>query len=264
MEKMKKPLIEVRNFYVAYGEKEVLKNLNFSVREKESFTILGESGAGKTTILRSIIGLKKPSRGEIFVDGQNVVNMSEEELAPVRKNVAYVFQNGALFDSMTVFENLAFPLWEHTKIRGKALKKRVDKELEEFELTGSEKLYPAELSGGMQKRVSIARSMILRPKMILYDEPTVSLDPYNTANLTKTMMKLKKRGTTSIVVTHNMSLALKISSRIALLLDGKFSVVGTPKTIEKDHNVLLKNFMEGIKGEELEKRKVKEEIKRGN
>ena len=248
---MEKPLIEVKNFYVTYGEREVLKNLSFTVREKECFTILGESGAGKTTILSSIIGLKKPSRGEIFVDGQNVVNISEEEFAPIRKKVAYVFQNGALFDSMTVFENLAFPLWEHSKIRGKALKKRVQQELEEFELAGTEKLYPAQLSGGMKKRVSIARSMMLRPKVILYDEPTVSLDPYNTANLLKTMLKLKRRGTTSIVVTHNISLALKISNRMALLSDGKFAVVGTPKNIEKDYNVLLKNFINGVKGGKL-------------
>lgn len=245
---MNKVLIEIKNFHVTYGDKVILKDLNFNVREKECFTILGESGAGKTTLLRSIIGLKKPTKGEVLVEGQNVVGMSEEELAPIRKKVAYAFQNGALFDSMTVFENLAFPLLEHSKIRGSALKKRVKMELEEFELMGAENLYPSELSGGMQKRVGIARSMMLKPKMILYDEPTVSLDPYKTANLVKTMLKLKRRGTTSILVTHNMSVALKVSNRIALLSDGKFSVIGTPRTIEKDHNILLKNFIEGVKG----------------
>ncbi|MCZ0931765.1 MAG: ATP-binding cassette domain-containing protein, partial [Oligoflexia bacterium] len=117
----------------------------------------------------------------------------------------------------------------------------------EFELQGTENLYPSELSGGMQKRVGIARCMMLKPKVILYDEPTVSLDPYNTANLMKTMLKLKKRGTTSILVTHNMPVALQISDRIALLSGGKFSAIGTPKTIEQDYNVLLKSFMQGIK-----------------
>ncbi len=246
-----KNLIEVKNFHVAYGDKVVLRDLNFTVREKECLTILGESGAGKTTILRSIIGLKRPTQGDVFVEGENVVRMGEEQLISVRKKVAYAFQNGALFDSMTVFENLAFPLLEHSAIRGQALKKRVSAELEEFELGGTQNLYPAELSGGMKKRVGIARSMMLKPKMILYDEPTVSLDPYNTANLVKTMLKLKRRGTTSVLVTHNMSVALKISDRIALLSNGKFSAIGTPKTVEKDYNILLKNFIEGVKGGNL-------------
>ena len=241
-------LIEVKKFHVNYGDKEVLKDLNFIVREKECFTIVGESGVGKTTILRCIIGLKRPTQGEVIVEGENVVSMGEEELVPIRKKVAYAFQTGALFDSMTVFENLAFPLTEHSQDSYGAIKKKVNKELEEFELKGTENLYPSELSGGMQKRVGIARCMMLKPKVILYDEPTVSLDPYNTANLVKTMLKLKRRGTTSILVTHNMSVALKISDRIALLSGGKFSAIGTPKTIEKDYNVLLKNFMQGIKG----------------
>ena len=245
---LNKSLIEVKKFHVSYGEKEILKDLNFTVREKECFTIVGDSGVGKTTILRCIIGLKKPTQGEVIVEGENVVNMNEEELIPIRKKVAYAFQNGALFDSMTVFENLAFPLLEHENIDYKLLQKKVDMELEAFELKGTENLYPSELSGGMRKRVGIARCMMLKPKVILYDEPTVSLDPYNTANLVKTMLKLKKRGTTSVLVTHNMSVALQISDRIALLSDGKMSAIGTPETIEKNYNVLLKNFMEGKKG----------------
>ena len=244
-----KTVIEVKNFHVTYGDKVILKDLNFTIREKECFTILGESGAGKTTLLSSIIGLKRPTEGEVIVEGQNVVNMSEEELVPIRKKVAYAFQNGALFDSMTVFENLAFPLLEHGKVRlGRTLRKKVKEELEEFELGGTEDLYPSELSGGMKKRVGIARSMMLKPKVILYDEPTVSLDPYNTANLVKTMLKLKQKGTTSVLVTHNMSVALKISDRIALLSNGKIEAIGTSRTIEKDYNVLLKNFIEGVKG----------------
>lgn len=244
-----KALIEVKNFHVTYGDKVILKDLNFTVRAKECFTILGESGCGKTTILRSIIGLKRPTKGEVFVEGQNVVDMTEEELVPIRKKVAYAFQNGALFDSMTVFENLALPLLEHNKVRlNRTLRKKVKEELEEFELGGTEDMYPSELSGGMKKRVGIARCMMLKPKVILYDEPTVSLDPYNTANLIKTMLKLKRKGTTSVLVTHNMSAALKISDRIALLSDGKIAALGTPRTIEKDYNVLLKNFIEGVKG----------------
>ena len=243
-----KYLIEVKNFHVSYNSKNVLAGLNFFVRPKECFTLLGESGVGKTTLLRCLIGLKKPSQGEVLVEGENLSNMTEEELIAVRKKVAYAFQNGALFDSMTVFENLALPLVEHKKLSFKSLEKRVKAELEEFELQGTEKLYPSELSGGMKKRVGIARSMMLKPKVILYDEPTVSLDPYNTANLVKTMLKLKKKGTTSILVTHNMRVAMNISDRIALISEGKIVATGTPKTIEKDYNFLLKNFMDGVKG----------------
>ena len=244
------PFIEVKNFYMKYGDKDVLKDINFVVKEKECLTILGESGVGKTTILRSIIGLVKPSAGEIFVEGKNVVDMEESELIDIRKTVSFAFQNGALFDSMTVYENVAFPLREHTDLNEDEIYKRVMFELEEFELTGTDQSYPSELSGGMKKRVGMARSMILKPKAILYDEPTVSLDPYNTAKLVSMMLKLKKRGTTSILVTHNMNVALKVSDRIALVLDGTIKAMGTPKSLEESYNVLLKNFIEGIKGGE--------------
>ena len=243
-----KNLIEIKNFCVNYKKKQVLNQLNFAIKQKECFTILGESGAGKTTLLKCIIGLKRPSSGDILVEGQSVISKSEEELVEVRKKIAYVFQNGALFDSMTVFENLALPLQEHKKLSYNAIKNRVRSQLEDFELKHTEHLYPSELSGGMQKRVGIARCMMLKPKVILYDEPTVSLDPYNTANLVKIMLKLKKKGTTSILVTHNIPVAMKISDRIALLSGGRIEATGTPKTIEKDYNVLLKNFMQGLKG----------------
>ena len=251
VEKQKAPnpnLIEVKNFSINYGDKSILKDVNFVVKEKECLALVGESGAGKTTLLRSFIGLVKPNKGEIFVEGQNIVGMSEEDLMPIRKKVSFAFQNGALFDSMTVYENLAFPLREHTNLDNDAIEKRISYELEEFELKDAKNLYPSELSGGMKKRVGIARSIILKPKAILYDEPTVSLDPYNTANLVKMMLKLKKRGTTSILVTHDIPVALQISDRIALVLDGGIKAIGTPETLEKSYNVLLKNFINGIKG----------------
>lgn len=241
-------LIEVKNFSIKYGQKSVLKDVNFIVREKECLTFVGESGAGKTTLLRSLIGLVKPNQGEILVEGQNIVNMSESDLMPIRKKVSFAFQNGALFDSMTVYENLAFPLKEHTSLDAAAIQKRISYELEEFELKNAKDLYPAELSGGMKKRVGIARSIILKPKVILYDEPTVSLDPYNTANIVKMMLKLKKRGTTSVLITHDIPVALKVSDRIALILDGGIKAMGTPENLEKSYNVLLKNFINGIKG----------------
>ena len=241
------PLIEVKNFHISYGKKDILKDVNFIVREKECLTIVGESGGGKTTLLRSIIGLLKPNQGEILVEGHNVVNMNEEELTHVRKMVSFSFQNGALFDSMTVYENIAFPLKEHTKLSEEDINKKVQYELEEFDLSEIKYSYPSELSGGMKKRVGMARSMILKPKVILYDEPTVSLDPYNTAKMVKIMLKLKRRGTTSILVTHNIPVALRVSDRIALLLDGTIKAIGTPKTLEQSYNILLKNFIKGTK-----------------
>lgn len=243
-----KTLIEVKNFSISFKGQYILKDINFIVKERECLTILGESGAGKTTLLRALIGLIKPTEGEIVIEGQDITKMSEEELIPIRQKIAFAFQNGALFDSMSVFENIALPLREHTSLNQAQLKKRIMKELEELDLAETAHLLPAELSGGMRKRVGIARSMILKPKVILYDEPTVSLDPYNTANLVKIMLKLKKRKTTSVLVTHNMAVARKISDRIALLLDGTIQAVGTPETLEKSYNVLIKNFMEGIKG----------------
>lgn len=241
-------IIEVKNFSIGYEKKAILKNINFFVRKKECLTIVGESGAGKTTLLRAIIGLIRPDEGDIFIENESIIDKKEKELVDIRKKVAFAFQNGALFDSMTVYENIAFPLKEHTKLKKKTIFKKVMEELKEFGLEDAKNLYPAELSGGMKKRAGIARAVILKPKVILYDEPTVSLDPYSTAKLINTMLYLKRRGTTSVLVTHDMPVALKISDRIALLMDGVIKAIGTPETLEKNRNILIKNFIEGVKG----------------
>lgn len=243
-------IIEVKNFSINYGKKSVLKDVNFSLKHKECLTIVGESGIGKTTLLRALIGLIKPNKGDIIIENESIINMTEKELIPIRKKVAFAFQNGALFDSMTVFDNIAFPLREHTKLKKKAIFKKVMDELKELGLEEAKDLYPSELSGGMKKRAGIARAVILKPKVILYDEPTVSLDPYSTAKLVKMMLYLKKKGTTSILVTHDIPIALKVSDRIALLMDGSIKAIGTPETLEKSYNILIKNFIEGIKGGE--------------
>ena len=243
-----KNIIEVKNFHIKYGEKAVLENINFCVKQKECLTIVGKSGEGKTTLLRALIGLIKPYQGDIIIENESIINRTEQELLPFRKKVAFAFQNGALFDSMTVYENIAFPLREHTKLKNKTIFKKVMNELKEFDLEDAKDLYPSELSGGMKKRAGIARAVILKPKVILYDEPTANLDPYSTANLINTMLYLKKKGTTSILVTHDMPVALKVSDRIALLMDGKIQHIGTPETLEKSHNILIKNFIDGVKG----------------
>lgn len=243
-----KNIIEVKNFSIKYGQKPILKNISFFVRQKECLTVVGESGAGKTTLLRALIGLIQPSGGDILIEGESIINRTEKELLSIRKKVAFAFQNGALFDSMTVYENVAFPLKEHTKWKKQTIFKKVMDALKEFGLEQASHLYPSELSGGMKKRAGIARAVILNPKVILYDEPTASLDPYSTANLIKTMLYLKKRGTTSVLVTHDMPVALKVSDRIALLMNGKMNDIETPETLKKTRNILIKNFIEGIKG----------------
>lgn len=240
-------VIEVRNLYIAFKEKKVLRGVSFSLEQGECLGLIGGSGEGKSTLLRSIIGLESPSSGKILFEGENILYLGEEEYVSIRKKVSYVFQGGALFDSMTVYENLAFPLREHTDWSERKIRQTILYELQEFELEGCEDMYPVELSGGMQKRVGIARATITKPKVILYDEPTSGLDPYKKRNMQNTIMKLQKRGTTSMMVTHDMPTALRICDRIALLREGKIKAVDTPQNFKKSHNVLLNNFIKGIK-----------------
>lgn len=240
-------IIEVKNLYISFKEKKVLRGVSFSLEPGECLGLIGGSGEGKSTLLRSIIGLEHPSSGRILFEGKSILNLNKEEYISIRKRVSYVFQGGALFDSMTVYENLAFPLREHTDYSEKEIKKTVLYELREFELEGCEDMYPIELSGGMQKRVGIARATIAKPKVILYDEPTSGLDPYKKRSMQNTIIKLQKRGTTSMMVTHDMSTALRICDRIALLSEGKIRAIDTPKNFKESHNVLLNNFIKGIK-----------------
>lgn len=240
-------IIEVKNLYISFSGKKVLKGVSFSLEQGECLGLIGGSGEGKSTLLRSIIGLEHPSSGNILFEGENITDLSEEEYISIRKKISYVFQGGALFDSMTVYENLAFSLREHTDYSERKIREIVLYELKEFELEGCGDMHPVELSGGMQKRVGIARATISKPKVILYDEPTSGLDPYKKRNMQNTIMKLQKRGTTSMMVTHDMSTALRICDRVALLSGGKIKAIDTPKNFKESHNVLLNNFVKGIK-----------------
>ncbi len=245
-------LVEVKNLYISFGNKKVLKGVSFALEKGECLGLIGGSGEGKSTILRSIIGLERPTSGKIFVEKESITDLEPDEFISIRKKVAYAFQGGALFDSMTVYNNLAFPLREHMCWSEAKIRQVVLSELEEFELSDSEDMYPSELSGGMQKRLGIARAIITKPQVILYDEPTSGLDPYKKRNMQNTIIRLQKRGTSSIMVTHDMQTALKICDRIALLGGGKIRVIGTPDNFRKSYNKLLDNFIQGIKGEEYE------------
>lgn len=241
------PIIEVKKLYVSFKEKKILKGVTFSLYPGECLGLIGGSGEGKSTILRSIIGLEHPTSGQIFFEGKSITHLEGDDYTEIRKKVSYVFQGGALFDSMIVYDNLAFPLREHTDWSEKKIRETVQNELKAFELEGSESVYPAELSGGMQKRLAIARAIITKPKVILYDEPTTGLDPYKKRNMQNTIMKLQDRGTSSIIVTHDMPTALRVCDRIALLMGGKIQAVDTSQNFKKSHNTLLNNFIKGIK-----------------
>ncbi len=238
-------LIKVSNFQKMFGKKSVHKDVNFTVKKGECLGLIGGSGTGKSVLLRSLIGLEKPDQGEVIYDGIKVNELSEQELISVRKKMAYAFQGGALFDSMTVFDNLAYPLREHTNLTEAAIREKILNQLKEFGLQGNEDVYPGNLSGGMQKRVGLARAIILGPDVILYDEPTAGLDPYNTRMIQELILRLKATGATSILVTHDMPIAFSVCDRIAMLMDGKIKAIGTVEEIEKQDSNLIAKFAQG-------------------
>ena len=243
-----KTIVEVKGFRKNFGSKVVHRDVSFSLYEGECLGLIGGSGAGKSVILRSLIGLERPDSGEIWVEGENIVDFNERRLQAIRLKVAYVFQNGALFDSMSVYENLAYPLREHTKLSEQEIGQRIRELLNEFGLAGNESIFPASLSGGMQKRVGLARSIILRPKIVLYDEPTAGLDPYNTKRIQEMALRLKAKGVTSVIVTHDMPTAFAVCDRIALLADGRIHTIGTRAELERDADDRIGKF---INGEEI-------------
>lgn len=238
-------MIEVEDFKKSFGSKQVHKGVSFYVKTGECLGLIGGSGAGKSVILRSLIGLERPDSGKIVIDGTEVTALKERELVEVRKKVAYVFQGGALFDSMTVFENLAYPLREHTQLSETEIRRKILHQLEEFGLGGNENLLPASLSGGMQKRVGLARAMMMSPEVVLYDEPTAGLDPYNTKKIQEHILDLKRRGVTSILVTHDMPTAFAVCDKLAILLNGRIEAQGTMEQLEKDSKGLIAKFING-------------------
>lgn len=238
-------LIEVKGFRKSFEGKVVHKDVSFTVEKGTCLGLIGGSGQGKSVILRSLIGLEKPDSGEIRIDGTDITKFGEKDLIEVRKRVAYVFQNGALFDSMTVYENLAYPLREHTKCNEEQICSKITFQLKEFGLEGSKFLYPSELSGGMQKRVGLARSIIIGPEVVLYDEPTAGLDPFNTKKIQSMILALKKKGVTSILVTHDMPTAFAVCDRMALLNKGTIISNGTIEDMKKDPNGIVNKFISG-------------------
>ena len=242
---MSDPVVELRAVSKAFGEKVVLDAVDLTVRRGEVLVILGGSGTGKSVALRHMNGLTQPDSGEVFVEGVEVSRFAEEELGPVRQKVGMLFQMGALFDSMTVFENVAFPLWEHTKRTEAEVAARVEEVLGLVNLGPDVlPLLPSSLSGGMRKRVSLARTISLAPEVLLYDEPTTGLDPVTAMTINRLIVDLNQRlATTSVVVTHDIASALFVADRIAFLEKGRFAFVGTPAEARSADVAALRAFL---------------------
>ena len=239
-------MIEMVDVHKAFGSKQVLRGFTLRVPEGSTTALVGFSGAGKSVMLKHIIGLIEPDSGSVRVDDHEVVGMSREALYELRRRVGYVFQFAALFDSMTIAENLAMGLHKQGGYSTAQVRERISESLELVELEGFEERLPAELSGGQRKRAGLARAIAFRPKYLLYDEPTSGLDPVTTTVIDRLIMKMKDElGVTSLVITHDMHSAYRISDRIAMLYDGRVLEEGTPDEIRQTENRVVKGFVEG-------------------
>ena len=239
-------VVELRGVSKAFGEKVVLDAVDLSVRRGEVLVILGGSGSGKSVSLRHMNGLTHPDSGEVFVDGLEISHLAEEELVPVRKKVGMLFQMGALFDSMTVWENVGFGLRHQTHLKEEDIRRIASEKLALVGLRNVEDLMPSELSGGMRKRVSLARAIAIEPEILLYDEPTTGIDPIMADAINDLMIEMREKlNVTSIAITHDMKSAYKIGDRIAMLYQGKIIGVGTPEEIKSSSNLVVQQFIEG-------------------
>jgi phospholipid/cholesterol/gamma-HCH transport system ATP-binding protein len=230
----------------AFGHKHVLTDFTLEVVDGETMVIIGYSGTGKSVAIKHAVGLLTPDAGEVWVDDERVDTLPRRELYRLRSQIAYVFQFAALFDSLTVAENVSMGLRKQGRLRGQELEQRVDEALELVDLPNVRERYPPELSGGMRKRVGIARAIALRPKYILYDEPTTGLDPVTSAVIDQLMMRMQRQlGVTSVVITHDMRSAYTVGSRIAMLYEGVVRQVGTVEEIRATDDPVVRQFVEG-------------------
>lgn len=241
--------IKVENLHRKIGWQHILRGLSLTVKRGETMMLIGPSGEGKSVLLKHLIGLMKPDSGSISVNGVKMDGLRERQLAPIRKQIGILFQNAALFDSMTVEQNVAFPLIEGGVRDLKEIKERVHEALEVVELDKHKDKLPVNLSGGMRKRVGIARAIVPRPQCVLYDEPTSGLDPIVSDVIDLMIKRLQKRyGVTSIVVTHDMKSVFKIADRVAMLKKGEIYFLGTPKELQESNDPEIQDFIEGRSG----------------
>src|SRR5580704_4248452 len=242
------PFIRFRNVKKAFGPKKIYAGLTLDLQRGETITVMGASGSGKSVLLKMLIGLIKPDSGEILFEGQDVAKMNDDQLTEVRRRIAYLFQGAALFDSLSVGENVAYGLREQfwDKMKNEEILARVEQSLTLVGLPGIESMRPSDLSGGMKKRVGLARTLALQPEVILYDEPTTGLDPVNTARINRLIRGIQRAlKLTSVVVTHGMGTAFTVSDRLAMLGRRRIVLVGTKEQFRATNNVLVRDFIEG-------------------
>ena len=239
---MSETILELKNVAKSFENKPVHRGVSFKLNKGETIGLLGYSGTGKSVLLRSIIGLEEIDAGEIFYRNARIDHLSEESMYKIRTQISYSFQNGALFDSMNVFENVAYPLFEHSPLNEDEINKKVDEILNLVAMGEAKDLMPSDLSGGMQKRVGLARSMALGPEILLYDEPTAGLDPVNVDLILEIMEKFKSKGFSGIFVTHDIPAAMKVCDRLLILKDGVNHFQGTPDEFEQSEDVFIKTF----------------------
>jgi len=239
-------VLEMRGVHKSFGALQVLRGVDLAVRTGESLVILGGSGSGKSVTLKILIGLLRPDRGEVYFHGRRIDNLSEAELVKVRRRIGFVFQMGALFDSITVAENVAFPLREHSEYDEEQIQRIVQEKLRSVGLEDTAGKYPAEISGGQRKRVAVARALATDPEVVLLDEPTTGLDPIRADLMNELVIKLRDElHVTIVAVTHDMTSAFKIARRMVMLYDGRVIINGTPEEIRRSTDPRVRAFVEG-------------------
>ncbi len=240
-------MIELRDVKKSFGAHRVLDGVTFRIKKGESVVIIGRSGGGKSILLKHLIGLLQPDSGDVLVEGQSIARMSERQLLEVRRKFGMLFQSAALFDSLTVAENVSFVLRHEGKLTPKEIEQQVEDTLDMVALPGTGNKKPAELSGGMRKRVGLARAIIYHPQIVLYDEPTTGLDPVVADSIDQLIVRLRERiNATTVVVTHDMRSAQRLGQRILMLHDGRIHASGTPEEIFNSADPMVNRFVHGV------------------
>jgi len=243
-EQARRPMIAIRDLHKSFGDNHVLRGIELEVAEGRTTVIIGGSGSGKSVLMKHMLGLLRPDRGQVWVDGVEISGLPERELVRVRSKFGMVFQQAALFDSMSVGQNVAFPLQEHSKLGHDEIERRVHEKLAMVDLEGVEERFPAELSGGMRKRVGLARAIVLDPRILLYDEPTTGLDPITAHNVDQMIMDAQQRlGVTSVVISHDIASSFRVGDQVAMLHRGRIVDQGPPETLRHSEDPHVREFL---------------------